>query len=198
MSKQFVCRSLLILTLICLFSLISLPVSARSLQNRQGAARQQSCHTLEATLHGAGQPIFSCLDRQIAALSSVTPNINAHTCGTDVNDLAIYQNGPIQAPNQIPPGPVLCIRGQGLLNLPTVPLDATHSWDNQASAWWAGCSSGLFFDNINGSANNSKFETASFSGGNGINAPSGNFPYQSGLGFIPNDALSSIFLGSNC
>jgi hypothetical protein len=92
------------------------------------------------------------------------------------HDLALYRNGPIN-PSQgiIPSGSVLCIRGSGYLDLNTTMADG-RDWNDKASAWWAGCSSGHFDQN----GGLFPAQQQGFSGGKETSAPSGNFDGLSG------------------
>ena len=113
-------------------------------------------------------------------------------CGTDQNDLVLYWNGPIDvARGIIPPGPALCVRGQGFLDLDATQPDG-RNWNDQASAWWAGCSSGHFDEN----AGINPGQQEHFSGGSGTSAPSGNFDGRPGV--LRNDSLTVVTLDTNC
>ncbi len=93
----------------------------------------------------------------------------------------------------IPSGPILCIRGSGTLDLSQGLQFDRRNWNDQASAWWAGCSPGHFGENDtwwNPGAQQS------FSGGAGTSAPSGNFTGQNGT--LRNDSLTDVTLDSNC
>jgi len=142
----------------------------------------QDCNALEVKLNGKQSPTYHCLSKEMQ------PAIFGRKCVNDGNDLVLYWNGPLYPPSTIPPGPILCVRGAGVLNLNQTFPDG-HNWNDQASAWWAGCSAGAFYVDINEGGG-----AAYFSGGSGTSAPSANFPY----GGVGNDQLSSIRLYSDC
>lgn len=160
-------------------------------------ALRASCHTTEVTLHPDGAPTSRCLSRDGGAIRTghITPDIGTDpSCGS-VNDLVLYWNGPIDvAHGVIPPGPILCIRGQGDLDLASQTYGGLN-WNDEASAWWAGCSSGTFHQNdpvlgiFSGTNEN-------FSGGSGTSAPSGNFDGRPGV--LPNDSLTDVYQSTNC
>lgn len=157
-------------------------------------ASRASCHTTEVTLHPNGAPTSRCLSRDGGAIRT------ASTIGTDAlcnseNDLVLYWNGPINvADGVIPSGPILCIRGNGDLDLTKQTYNGLN-WNDEASAWWAGCSSGTFHQNdpVLGIFSGTNED---FSGGSGTSAPSGNFDGRSGV--LPNDSLTDVYLSSNC
>jgi hypothetical protein len=186
MTKKAVFRLLLgigILATLMTFSPLTTPAHA---------ATKPQCAVAEVILHGTSAPTITCRSTKITYLSNasgVHPNdtfVNANCWSTTY--LALYWNSPISAS----PNYVLCIGGTGLLNLnqqlETSPNFDLRDWNDQASAWWTGCSPVTFYTDINrGGA--SVTEPGSIQG---MNSPQGNFP----LGGIGNDQLSSVWLGT--
>lgn len=162
-------------------------------------ARPASCHTTEIMLHGTGKPTTKCLD----VYGSVAPNTGTLTPDTatpacndptidDQKFLNIFINGPMVLPHG-PPGLVLCVYGEG--DLPLTPgLIGGVNWNDVASSWWAGCSGGIFYQDILGGILPDPHET--FQGGPDGHQPFGNFDGQNGA--LPNDSLSEIHINNNC
>jgi hypothetical protein len=158
------------------------------------SALSAPCHTVEVMLHGNGKPASKCL----AGSGSVTPNTATPACHDPTIDdqkfLDVYLNGPIDPPsNIIPTGLVLCVYGQGDLSLSNGDIGGVN-WNDKASAWWAGCSGGIFYQDSVGGHGSGFQET--FQGGPDGNQPFGNFDGQNGD--LPNDSLSAIHISNNC
>ncbi len=188
--KDFVMRRHISLALSVVFSLCILLAGFSSSAHAATSNHHMlpGCAHTELTLHGHNKPSTRCLDANIGA----QPNIFSRKCGSDQNDLTIYWNSPLNPPNQIPGGPILCIRGKGYLDLSQGVQADGHNWNDQASAWWAGCSSGHFDEN----AGIFRGTSQNFNGGAGTSAPHGNFNGQNGA--LNNDSLTVVTLDSDC
>lgn len=137
-----------------------------------------TCARTEVTIHSHGSPGVQCLT---AVRPGMSPAAGTDTtCPTD--DLVLYWNGPIG----VYPNYLLCVNGLGLLNLNQNFYGL--NWNDEASAWWTGCTNVFFYDDIN-QGGGSAFEYGSPLG---ESSPRGIFPDQ-GVG---NDQLSSVYLSS--
>ncbi len=172
---------------------IGLPfsVSAHTATTSQSSVAFPGCQQLELTLHGNGKPTSRCLTTS----GSIQPLTRAFSCRNDGNDLVLYWNALPNPPatGNVPGGPSLCIRGQGSLDLSQGNQPDGRNWNDQASAWWAGCSAG-HFDESSGLFAPGRQQ--GFSGGRGASAPSGNFDGVSG--HLDNDTLTVVTLDSDC
>ncbi len=182
MRKRFLVILANLVGVFALSILLTAPASAHATMSKH-SFDIAGCQRLELTLHGHNQPTSRCLTTSKGAqpLSTVP-------CGNDGNVLTLYWNSLRNppAPGNIPPGAILCIRGQGYVDL------SGTAWNDQASAWWAGCSSGHFDTNAGVYAGKQQY----FGGGSGASAPSGNFD---GAGnHLANDSLTVVTLDSSC
>ncbi|MFC5180720.1 hypothetical protein [Actinomadura harenae] len=140
------------------------------------------CQVTEITLHGSRPATHRCLRKE----GTVTPNVSVVKCDNS-RQLELFWDSPISAG-----GPVLCILGKGWLNLADGDQADGRNWNDKASAWRAGCSSGHFDENAGWSPGKQQY----FDGGDGPSAPSGIFDGQQD--HLANDTLTVVTLEKDC
>lgn len=146
------------------------------------AATKPSCAVTDVTLHGTAAPTVTCQ----ATTMMVHPDTEVVPQCWSKSYLELYWNGPVNAR----PNYVLCVNGDGVLNLnqqlQTSPDYDYRNWNDQASAWWTGCEDVTFYKDINQKGASVTEPGSAY----GQNSPQGIFP----LGGIGNDQLSSVWL----
>ncbi|MFI7643303.1 hypothetical protein [Nonomuraea sp. NPDC049400] len=164
---------------------VSMPVLASAAS--ASSAFADGCRTLEITLNGS-KHTSRCLDSN----DSVAPLTWSTRCTgneSDIPYLALFWNGPLDVDKKIfPGGPTVCIRGRGWIDLNATMGDGLN-WNDKASAWWAGCSSGHFDEHAGLFPGRQQYFNAG-------NKHWGNFDGKSGR--LPNDSLSVVTLDSDC
>lgn len=197
MTKALLVRLSIVLVLLvaCIVGTANLAKAA----SHNNMVANAKCQTTQIELQGNAAPKVSCLDGKKSS-SGVTPNTYVETC-PESQALELFWNGPLDVTHGVyPSGPRLCIRGQGHLNL-TGTINGLN-WNDQASAWWAGCSGGLFYKDA---YTYSKPYAGFYAGDDQW----GNFPYGDPIYYdgsqyakdnfyIPNDSLSGVDLFTQC
>jgi len=210
MRKLFLMRFLfVILVILAAFFLSPFSVTVQAATANQHNSANATCQKSEVVLQGKKTPNISCLDGSLSTNVQNAPYIT-DTYHTNLNPtlsvvgcpnssaLVLYWNGPINvSAGIIPSGPELCITGEGTLNLAAQTINGLN-WNDQASAFWAGCVGGNFYVN-----NNYYNPMAAYPAGVGNAAPAYNFPYTDYDELpgdpnwtIPNDALTMIDAGT--
>ena len=142
--------------------------------------QQQNCPVLLVELHGSQPPTKTCKQTgKILNPSQETVRIDVTGCSP--NALELYADHDFT-------GWTICFIGKGFANLGDycgpAPVGCLWNWNDKASSYWTGCSTGTFYTGQNGSGSSTNF---------GISVER-NFP----VGSIPDKQLSSLSLDSDC
>lgn len=171
MSKLSLKLVVVMFALVASLFIMALPASAHTnTVTAKARTLQTSCHKLLVQLHGTQSATSTCLDGR---------DTGKVDCGNR-NALVIWADA-----NQT--GWSICFEGAGFANMTSYGVGFWWNWNDQASSYAAGCSSGTFYKDINGGGQQQNFNPY---------PEQNNFDGQSGR--LPNDSLSSLQLNSNC
>lgn len=147
------------------------------------------CRTLWVQLHGTAPATATCLDNR-------TPIHTSHP-GVDIyQDTGCTQNALWLYQDTNDSGLRICFRGAGSVNLGNYVTSCNFgicaSWNDNASSYWGGCSTGRFYHDSNETGQYYDYgvqEQHNFDGSLNVN----NNEYRLG-----NDTLSSLTIWSGC
>lgn len=174
-SVRRILQSLGVAFLLCLtFATTTIPSYAASKITTQKPSA--TCHQLLVYLHGNAPATSKCLDQTHTGVIQNTTTDN----GCTSYDLKIYSDPNYQ-------GSMICFIGTGFVNMTQYWLFWPVTWNDQASSFYGGCTTGTFYTNTNGWGQTQNF---------GQYAGEGNFDGQNGD--LPDNTLSSISIATSC
>jgi hypothetical protein len=165
----------------CLLLIFAQPSVAQAApQDATPTNQQQNCPVLLVELHGSQPPTKTCKQTG-KILNPPQGTVRIETTGCGSTALALYADHNFT-------GWTVCFIGQGFANLDDycapLPTGCIYHWNDLASSYSAGCSTGTFYTDKNGNGSFSNFPA--YKGGE---FPAGN---------IPDKQLSSLQLDSAC
>ncbi len=183
--------------LICtclMFSLLLLTETSNSAYAATKASPSinfSNCHHIVVHLNGKNPATTACSNngKAVNVSGKSHPRTDVVDCGFTA--LELYTNA-----NE--DGDTVCFLGEGFVNLPQYCLPffsggclPGKSWNDQASSYNAGCSSGTFYGDVNGNGPNQRFKPHEIGNFNGGTSPNG-------IPSLRNDILSSLRIDVNC